>query len=141
MIYIALDDNGHAVGWVTSRESFVPGVNYISRWDFTSFDHAIYLAEQLTIVAGRLFIPIDNGEGHSPRYDVIKAPAVGDDVSMGFNGDYYLCGKIKSISNTYRVITTDAGRKFYRKRLTGAWKYNGTWTLVDGQRSERNPHF
>lgn len=37
--------------------------------------------------------------------------AVGDEVSYGFNGDYYPCGIISKI--TKRYITTDTGAKFY----------------------------
>lgn len=139
MIYIALDNNGHAVGCVADRESFVPGVNYISRWDFTGFDHAVDLAEQLTTLGGGLFLPVDNGKGCSPRFDVIKAPAVGDVVSMGFNGDYYPVGKITSISSDHRVITATGSRRFYRKQLTGVWKYASTWTLIGGTRLGADP--
>lgn len=141
MLYIALNEQGQAIGWTLSSQEFLPGVQYISRWDYQSFDHVERLAKELSEATNVHFIPVDNGGSVKPRFDVIQAPVVGDEISMGFNGDYYLCGKIKSISDSLRVITTEAGRKFYRRGLTGAWKYNQTWTLVKGRRDERNPHF
>ena len=139
MIFIALDAEGCAVDWTTDCKSFAPGTAYISRWDFVSFDHVTHLAEQLTTLGGGLFLPVDNGEGCSPRFDVIKAPLVGDVVSMGFNGDYCPVGKITSISSDHRVITATGSRKFYRKQLTGVWKYANTWTLIGGTRLGADP--
>jgi hypothetical protein len=73
--------------------------------------------------------------------DIGEAPAVGDEVSYAFNGDYYPCGTIKSISASFRLIITTEGQKFYRRRESACWKYNGVWSMVDGHREELNPHF
>lgn len=112
-----------------------------TRHDWLSYDAACELAARVSFAMGELYIGIDNGEYIYPRYDIIKAPVVGDDVSYTFNGDTYPDGKIKSISESMRLITTDTGNKYYRRKLTGAWKRHNTWTLVQGHRREQNPHF
>ena len=38
---------------------------------------------------------------------------VGDDVSYGFNGDWYYAGKVAKI--TAKFLTTERGRKFFLK--------------------------
>lgn len=150
MIYIAINDNGEATGYGTDPALFDGGPTLLSRWDYTSFEQVTKLAQELTAaIAGELFLPTDAGEYVSPRYvltggpryDVIKAPKVGDEVSCAFNGDYYICGKIINISPSYRVITTDCGKTFYRKRLTAKWLYNKTWALVNGHHNTKNPEF
>lgn len=99
------------------------------------------LAASATELLGELYIAIDKGRSISPRYDIIKAPAVGDKVSYAFNGDYYPDGEIVHISKTMKVIETDSGNRYYRKKLSGSWVRNGTWTLVPGHIERRNPHF
>lgn len=76
-----------------------------------------------------------------PEHSIFELPQVGDKVSYGFNGDYYPCGKIKSISASKKLVTTDTGAKFYRKQKTASWVKNGTWSMVAGHIDERNPHF
>lgn len=90
--------------------------------------------------------------------DLIKHTfAVGDDVSYGFNGDWYYAGKVAKI--TKKFLTTDRGRKFYLKEYrtreydTTTFEYvdarkeyfvsvgGGTWTLTKGVVEEMNPHF
>jgi hypothetical protein len=117
------------------------GSGWMTRHDFKSLDHAGEIAASATEATGKLHLPVDSGSGVWPRFDVIEAPAVGDDVSYAFNGDYYPCGQIKSISASFRVITTTEGQKFYRRRESGCWKYNRIWSLVDGHHSELNPSF
>lgn len=65
---------------------------------------------------------------------------VGDEVSYGFNGDWYPDGKIVRISKTGKVITTDSGRRYYRTPRD-SYKSHKTWTLTKGHISEQNPHF
>lgn len=74
---------------------------------------------------------------------VAELPKVGDEVSKGFNGDYYPSGKIAKISKTFNRITTTEGDVFTR---TGPMKWKiggkkGAFTLVRGLIDERNPHF
>jgi len=82
---------------------------------------------------------------------------VGDDVSYGFNGDWYYAGKVAKL--TKKFLTTDRGSKFYLKAFHSriynpeTFDYedvmkeyfvsvgNGTWTLVKGVKEELNPHF
>ena len=82
---------------------------------------------------------------------------VGDDVSYGFNGDWYPAGKVARITKKY--LTTDRGQRFYLKefnsRIYDAATFDyvdvlkeyfvslgsGTWTLVKGIKQEQNPHF
>ena len=113
-----------------------------SRWDWKTYDHVRRIAALANKGAGKeLYLGIDRGAGNYPRFDVIPMPQIGDEVSYGFNGDYYPCGKIVSISATLKKITTSTGDTFYRRRETGRWVKGGTWTLVQGHRSEQNPCF
>lgn len=110
-----------------------------NRNDWKSFEAAEAIAKAL----GEGYIAVDAGAHVSPRYDVIELPKVGDDVSYGFNGDYYPCGKIIYISRgpNYRKIVTDDGSVFWRLRKTGSWKKDQTWSLVQGVINKRNPEF
>lgn len=112
-----------------------------SRWDWKDFATVEKLAAELTALTGKLHLGTDATESTSPRYDIIEAPKVGDEVSKGFNGDYYPCGKIIKVSKTFQV-TTDTGAKFRRYKNTGGWRQagRGFW-MVSGVRDERNPHF
>lgn len=116
-------------------------VETTTRHDWLSYDAACELAARVSFAMGELYIGIDNGENIYPRYDIIKAPVVGDDVSYTFNGDYYPDGKIVSISESLRVVVTDSGKKYYRRKLTGRWVMNKTWTLVQGHHNDKNPSF
>lgn len=112
-----------------------------NRSDWQSFEEVELIADQVTRITGKRFIPTDSGEYVSPRYDVIECPTVGDDVSYTFNGDYYPGGKITSISKSLKVIRTSEGRTFYRRKRTGAWLYHGIWSLVPGTIRRWNPEF
>jgi hypothetical protein len=113
----------------------------ITRNEIATFDQAKNLAADATSFAGDLYLPIDNGQTTWPRFDVVKAPKVGDVVSKGFNGDYYPCGEIITVSASMKRIVTSNGLAFYRRRETAAWVNRGTWTLVPGEVNERNPSF
>jgi hypothetical protein len=115
--------------------------NWIGRHEITSLNHANELAAAAEKLTGFAFIGIDNGECVWPRFDVARRPAVGDEVSYAFNGDYYPCGKVAKISDSLRLITTDGGMKFYRRRNSGSWLNRGTWSLVQGHISRLNPEF
>ena len=117
------------------------GSGWMTRHDIESLEHAGEIAESAQKATGKLYLPVDSGSGVWPRFDVIEAPAVGEAVSYAFNGDYYPCGHIKSISASFRLITTTGGQKFYRRKQSANWKYNGVWSLVDGHHSELNPSF
>lgn len=112
----------------------------LSDWDIKDLDHATKHAAELTIATGDQWIPIDHGKWVAPQYSVAKMPVIGEDVSYGFNGDYYPDGKIVKVSKTLKVITTSSGKRYYRKRQTNTWLNNKTWALVDGIHDERNPH-
>lgn len=107
------------------------------RWNWKTFEEAQEVAQAL----GSAYVACDAGANVSPRYDVRELPRVGDKVSYAFNGDSYPCGVIKSISKSLKLIVTDRGDKFYRVRQTGSWRKDGTWSLVAGHVSERNPEF
>jgi hypothetical protein len=124
--------------WVSSSAD---GSGWMTRHDIKSVEHAAEIAESAHKATGKTYLPIDSGNGVWPRFDVIEAPAVGEAVSYGFNGDYYPCGHIKSISANFRLITTTAGQKFYRRRQSSNWVHSGIWSLVNGHRSELNPSF
>jgi len=89
-----------------------------------------------------IIVATDERSVHN-EYKVVRMPHVGDDVSMGFNGDYYPCGKISKISKTYFKITTDTGTTFTRVGPS-CWKHggkDGTFSLINGTIDERNPSF
>lgn len=134
MIYIRID--GDEVKLADVKD---PDVQ--SRWDWKSYDHVQEIASKLTASENKLYIGIDRGPSVSPRFDIIEAPVVGDDVSYSFNGDTYPCGKITRISDSLRRIETDEGRVFYRRKQSGTWLHNRTWALVRGHEYEQNPHF
>lgn len=103
--------------------------------------HTFEAAKEVAAALGPDYIATDAGQWVSPRYDVIDLPKVGAKVSYAFNGDYYPCGEIVSISKSLKLIVTSEGQKFYRVRETGCWKYNRTWSLVPGHVSKQNPEF
>lgn len=112
-----------------------------NRNDWRSFEEAELIADQVTRFTGKRFIPIDCGPNVYPQFDVIECPTIGDDTSYTFNGDYYPCGKITSISKSLKLIRTSDGKAFYRRKRTGAWLYRGTWALVPGTIRRWNPEF
>lgn len=119
-------------------------VSFQSRSDWRTFDRAKHIAKCLNEEykdEGRVYIATDAGSSVSPRYDVIEAPYVGDEVSYSFNGDSYPCGTIASISKTLKKITTTTGMSFYRRGESGSWVSNGTWTLIPSHIYEQNPSF
>ena len=77
------------------------------------------------------------------RFVVARMPHVGDEVSKAFNGDAYSCGRIARVSKTYSRITTTSGETFTRVGPV-RWRQggkNGAFSLIQGFREERNPHF
>jgi hypothetical protein len=124
----------------------------ITRHDLKSYDDAVALAADASRdLAPRVFLACEYTNRY-PRFDVVEAPKVGDDVSYAFNGDSYPCGKITKISASYRRIvateTTPDGdhdghreHVFYRDGQTGRWVKGRTWSLVRGYVKTRNPHF
>jgi hypothetical protein len=132
-------EDGKAVE-VTSEATSQKEGEWISRWDYKSLEQCEQIAQEATDLTSELHIAIER-TSVSPKWDIIRAPHVGDKVSYSFNGDTYPCGTITSISKSMKVVTTSEGRKFYRRRQSGAWINAGTWALVQGHRYEQNPHF
>lgn len=139
MMPAVLRDGTDPTQW--ARHPSNPGRGWVNRNDFDNMMFAQAVADAATVFSGRKHIATDSGEWVSPRYDVIEAPAVGDEVSKAFNGDYYPQGTIVKISDSMRVIETSTGLKFYRRKQSGAWINRGTWSLVPGHHTEWNPHF
>lgn len=83
----------------------------VNRNDIRSPQQADLLASQATEFTEQLHIAIDRGAHVSPRFDVIRCPAVGDKVSYSFNGDSYPDGEITKVSPTLKVITTSTGSR------------------------------
>jgi len=113
-----------------------------NRNDWKSMERAEEVAAQLNAAAGfRRYIATDAGGNVYPRYDVIVCPAIGDEVSKTFNGDYYPEGTIAKISASLKRIETTTGAVFTRKRATGQWIQHRTWALVAGVHNDMNPSF
>lgn len=142
MIFVLFNQANEVVG-VADRltAAYATGHRYESRHDWTSKEQVDAIAAQLTEHTGYLFLGLDNGRNVKPRFDIFKAPKVGDVVSMGFNGDFYPCGRIVSISKTMKKIVTDNDTIFWRRGESARWLNSGTFVLVAGERNERNPHF
>lgn len=137
---IAPDNSVLAIADSFNQSQITDG-NWVCRHDIQTLALADDIASAATKFSGKLHIAIDNGEWVSPRYDVIEAPQVGENVSYAFNGDYYPCGQITKISSTLKQITTSTGRTFHRRKLSGRWVSQGTWTMVHGHISKLNPEF
>jgi hypothetical protein len=116
-------------------------IGYSNRNDWKTYQRVEDIAKRLTEATGKLYLPTDAGAYVSPRYDVIEAPQVGDEVSYAFNGDYYPCGTIASISSSYRKIVTSEGDTFWRRRHSGTWLKDRTWALIPGHINKQNPEF
>lgn len=142
MIYVLFDKDGNVTGYTSYKTSYPATTSLMvqSRWDWKSKERVDEIAAELSKITGKHFIGIDAGSSVSPRYDIKQVPQVGDEVSSYFNGDAYPEGKIASISKSLKVITLENGKRFYRRRQTGAWINNGTWSLIMGVHNERNPH-
>lgn len=143
MFFLKLNVNGEVVEVADRIPTGADRSEWQSRWDWKSFADVERLAASATKAAGKLHIGIDNGAYVSPRFDVGLAPAVGDPVSYGFNGDYYPDGEITHVTEgSLRVVKTSTGSTYYRHKNSGKWtKAGGTWSLVHGHINERNPHF
>ena len=113
-----------------------------SRWEWKSWLDAAKVANELNLACGEVgrYVPTDAGPCVSPRYDVIEAPRVGDEISYAYNGDYYPDGEIVKISGSKRIVYSSTGNKYWRRKNSGAWLKGGMWCLVPGHISERNPH-
>lgn len=148
MLYVQIK-GGKAVRATTQHPQDWRG--WENRNDWHSLEAAQRIADQLNKAVGQVealfgeprYIAIDHGAHVSPRYDVVEAPQVNEPVSYSFNGDSYPDGKIVSITpRTLRVIKTDTGSVYYRRRNSGIWiKKGGTWSLIKGHHNERNPSF
>lgn len=146
MIYVEIK-NGKATNFSFTHEHGF--AQYECRGNWKTMQMAWDRAHELNLIAGedgepfkQHFIATDSGAHVSPRYDVILAPAVGDAVSYSFNGDSYPDGFISKISASLRVVTTDTGSVYYRRKLSGAWiKKGGTWSMIRGHHNDRNPSF
>jgi hypothetical protein len=112
-----------------------------NRNDWRTFAKVQEVAAEVTAFTKATHIAVDNGPHHHPRFDVARLPQVGDEVSFAFNGDSYPCGKVASVSKTYKLVTTTEGQKFYRRDTTAKWVMDGTWSLVQGHTYTQNPSF
>lgn len=145
MIYVLFDANDKVVALAESHEEAQraphPAVRFESRWEWKSWECVVSLVAELhPAFDGQIFLPVDKGDSTNHRFDIIKAPRVGDEVSMGFNGDYYPVGKIESISASMKLIIA-GGKRFYRRKQTAAWLHGKTFALIPGHYNERNPSF
>lgn len=125
---------------VEVAETHQAGEGWIDRHSFTSLEFAADIALQVSALKGKTFIATNNPHCR-PQFDIVELPSIGDNVSGYFNGDSYPEGEVTSISKSYKVIETSTGKRFYRKRQTGSWISNGTWSLIGGHHNTRNPSF
>lgn len=139
MIHLKLEQD-KVVGIRTSWDSSMNPKEWVSRWDWNSYEEVENIAKLASEFSGQKYLPVDCGEHVSPRFDIVKAPVIGEEVSQYFNGDSYPEGVVVKISESYKMITTSTGKKFYRYKQSGSWRRNG-FSLISGHHTERNPHF
>ena len=109
-------------------------------WEFESLEEVEALAAKFS-TDDKTLLGYDCGEYNSPRFGLIEAPKIGDEVSYAFNGDYTPCGTIVKITKGWRITTSD-GKVFNRKKKSPGWMMvGGTWRLVAGHHNERNQEF
>lgn len=139
-VHIAADNTAKFISFEEAQKLNWEGVQDRNNW-FT-FEEAERIAKLLneTDKSDR-YIAVDSGEHVRPRYDVIEVPQIGDPVSRAFNGDYREAGHIAKISKSLKIITTDTGVRFFRRKQTAKWIESGTWSMVHGHKSELNPSF
>lgn len=118
-------------------------ITCISRHEIGCFDIAEQIAKDATKLSGDLYLVSDAGDHVHPRFDVFKAPQVGDAVSKEFNGDAYSCGKIVSIGNgPTMLIKTDTNQTFKRRNSrAGSWaagSVTSPFSMVPGHVEKRN---
>ena len=146
MIYYLLVKDSKAIEISTkappTQTIFFNNIKWITRHDFSSLEQVENFCDDLNEVDNVKYLPVDKGEHTSPRYDIIKAPKIGDLVSKYFNGDSYPEGEIVSISKSFRTVTTSTGVRFHRKKKTSSWFNHGTWFMGIGQHVySQNPSF
>lgn len=151
MFYVRIE-NGKAVE-VSSEfptQAFMSSHPLQNGWEYRgnwkTFEMAAQRAAELNMVAGKfVYDATDSGPNVHPQFDIIRVPAAGDKVSYSFNGDSYPDGVIVSVSSAeknFRIVKTDTGSTYYRRKQSGAWvKKGGTWSLIQGHVNERNPSF
>jgi hypothetical protein len=118
---------------------YILGSGSISAWEMTTFEKASKVAQDATNFSGHLYIAVENN--YSPRYAVVKAPCIGDQVSRSFNGDSYPAGIITRVSASLKRVETDTGVVFWRKKKSSLWVNNKCWNMSQGHRNTINPHF
>lgn len=117
------------------------GPEWQSRWEWKSLEQVQKIARLLSINTGKNYVGADSGPNVSPCFDVIEMWNVGDKVSYTFNGDYYPDGEIVKITKTGQVLTSE-GNRYIRRGESPVWlRTGGTWALVHGWRSDKNPCF
>lgn len=79
---------------------------------------------------------------HVVPFRIAKLPEVGEEVSKGFNGDYYPEGEIVRITKNANLVVTSTGARFRRRKdAPASWKEEGgCFSMVAGHHNERNPH-
>ena len=146
--YVA-DVNDSGVTPARRKEIAAAGGRIETRNDWPTLEHARRAAEVAMHATGEEFFAVDNGPHMSPRFDIARMPQIGDEVSRGFNGDYYPEGKITHNSPSRAVIKTSTSEKFTRRKRgaksvknSAVWRdRGGTFTLIRGHHDKRNPHF
>jgi hypothetical protein len=115
---------------------------WTDRNDWETLADAERIAASATKATGKTWLACDRGEHTSPRYDVIEAPVVGQEVSHGFNGDAYPLGKITKISPDFKTVMV-LSKMGVRHRFTrrGAGWINKGWSLLPGSQYRQNPEF
>lgn len=78
------------------------------------------------------YLATDEGDHVAPRYDVVRAPRIGDLVSSSFNGDSYPEGEVIRVSASFRRVETSTGKVYFRRRQSGSWIAEGTWFMTEG---------
>lgn len=135
MLYVTRNAEGQitSVSTESSREAE-------SRWDWKDFATVEAVAAEASLVTGKVFLPVDSGNGVSPRFDIVEAPKVGDFVSYGIGSDRYPDGEIISISASYKTVKT-AANTYRRRKNTASWRNGSSCSMIPGFQDYRDPSF
>ena len=121
--------------------SYSKSVTIEDRHDWKNFEEVSKIAVELSVLKNTEHLAVDQGDWISPRFNVIKAPKIGDKVSQCFNGDSYPEGEIVKVTPSWQV-TTSTGKKFRRVKKSSTWlRAGGTFAMIIGHYDERNPSF
>lgn len=113
----------------------------ITRSDIKSIGQANAIALQATALKLEQYVAADRGPNVWPRFDVIRAPKVGDKVSYGIGGDAYEDGFIVKVSDSLRRVESSNGTVYWRRKQSDTWRSGSRYMILGAHVNRLDPHF